>query len=418
MTPESRRIFRWGILQGSLYMVGETLMDPTLVIVAYLSYLTKSPILLGLVVPIRDGLWYLPQLWVSTYIQSLPRKIVVYQIGTVLNLISFSCITLSINFVRDPHWALISFFTCFVISSAISGLRGLPFMVVISKTIPARRRGEFFAYRLALTGLFSIGASAFVNWILDPGSGVPFPTNFGTLSLCFLVLATISLTMFCLFKEPPDVQVQPRTTLGSQIGRAWGHVKNDKRFSRFLLLSVLVIISGSATPFFAVHVRQKLGGSSEMVGIYLGITMAANLISNLVIGRISRRHGNQKVMIVGNLAGAVMLGLVLALAVLAGPLKISGVVAGYWLFPVFALWGIRNAGVSVSLNSLIMDIAPPHDTALYIGFSNSVQGIFQILAGLSGFIVSLFGFMTLILLTLASQVGGWYLSTRIPAKKQ
>jgi hypothetical protein len=96
-------------------------------------------------------------------------------------------------------------------------------------------------------------------------------------------------------------------------------------------------------------------------------------------------------------------------------LKISGTLAGYWLFPVFALWGIRNAGVAVSLNSLIMDIAPPQDSSLYIGFANSVQGIFQLLAGLSGFIVGLFGFLTLIILTLSSQIGGWYVSSHIPA---
>jgi MFS family permease len=417
ITPESRSIYRWGIFQGALYMVGETLLDPTLVLVAYLVNLTHSPIIFGLVLPIRDGLWYLPQIWVSSIVQSMPRKISFYRIGTVLSLICNLALALTINFVHQPELALMLFFVFYALSSLFSGFRGLPFMVVISKTIPPRMRGEFFAYRLALTGLFSIGASLFVKWVLDPANGIPFPSNFGILSYFFLGIAAVSLTIFCLFKEPPDTVLQPRISVKAQISRAWALTKNNRQFSSFISVSILVMLAGTATPFFAVYVQHSLGGSSGMVGVYLGITVVANLLCNFLLGRVSRRRGSHWLMSFGNLSGLVMLALVLALVVFAGPLKISGALASYWLMPVFALWGARNAGINISLNSLLLDIAPPHDNSLYIGFANSVQGIFTLLAGLSGLVVDTLGFSTLLVITISAQLGGWYLSTHTRSKR-
>ena len=74
-SPTARRNFTLGVMNGLLYITAETVMDPTLVMVAFLSHLTNSPLLLGLVLPIRDGAWSLPQLWVSGYLQSVPHKL-------------------------------------------------------------------------------------------------------------------------------------------------------------------------------------------------------------------------------------------------------------------------------------------------------------------------------------------------------
>ena len=70
-----RRNFTLGVLNGLFVGLGEALMDPTLVQVAFVNYLSASPLLVGLVVPLRDGTWYLPQLWVSSHLQSQPHKL-------------------------------------------------------------------------------------------------------------------------------------------------------------------------------------------------------------------------------------------------------------------------------------------------------------------------------------------------------
>jgi hypothetical protein len=104
------------------------------------------------------------------------------------------------------------------------------------------------------------------------------------------------------------------------------------------------------------------------------------------------------------LAGICMSGLVLLLALVAQPLQISPVVAGWWLLPVFALAGIRNSAAGVAGNSLLLNIAPENDRSIYIGFGNTWMGLVLLLTGVSGLIVKLLGFEALFIFTIMAHL--------------
>lgn len=80
MTPTETRNFRLGVINGALFTLAETLMDPTLVMVAFVSALTSSPLLIGLIVPLRNTGWFLPQLYVSTFLESVPLLQIQYPV--------------------------------------------------------------------------------------------------------------------------------------------------------------------------------------------------------------------------------------------------------------------------------------------------------------------------------------------------
>jgi hypothetical protein len=399
-----RRNFRLGVLNGVFYITAETLLDPTLVLVTFLSMLTPSPLLLGLLLPIRDGAWALPQIWVSGYLQSVSHKLTIYRRLSLMRILLWAALAVTINFVRDPNWLLAAFFIVFTFSSLISGLAGLPFFEVVSKTIPPERRGEFFAWRLGLGGVGSVVASIIVRWLLDPAGPLPFPSNYGLLSVLFFILATVSMIAFNQVVEPVDQQVRPRLHLSRQLKRAFQVIKENKLYRRYLTLQSAMMIAGAATPFFAVYVQQQLGGSPAMVGIYLGILTIAGLLSNALLGKISRRVRYSRIMHLATLAGIGMSGLVLLLAVIARTLEISSGAASLWLLPVFVLAGIRNAAAGVAGNSLLLNIAPDEDRSLYIGFGNSWMGIVLLSTGFSGVIVTVMGFEALFLFTIVAHL--------------
>ena len=139
MKPDMRT-FRLGVVNGVLYILSETLLDPTLVLIAYLSMITDSPILLGMLLPLRDGAWALPQLWVSCFLPSIPRKIDMYRKLSVVRILSWGSIAVVINFVRQPDLILILFFLAYALAALTSGLSGLPFLEIVGKTIPAERQ--------------------------------------------------------------------------------------------------------------------------------------------------------------------------------------------------------------------------------------------------------------------------------------
>jgi predicted MFS family arabinose efflux permease len=181
-------------------------------------------------------------------------------------------------------------------------------------------------------------------------------------------------------------------------------VKKDVLYRRYLSLQSAMMMAGAATPFFAVYVQQNLGGNPGMVGIYLAILTVAGLFSNAILGRISRRVRYSKIMQLATLAGIGMSSLVLLLALMAEPLKISANAASLWLMPVFLLAGIRNAAAGVSGSSLLLNIAPEGERSIYIGFGNTWMGLVLLATGGSGFIVKLLGFEALFIFTIMAHL--------------
>lgn len=403
MKPDMRN-YRLGVINGVLYIVSETLLDPTLVLIAYLSVITDSPILLGMLLPLRDGAWALPQLWVSTFLPGIPRKIDFYRKLSVVRILSWGLIAVVINFVRQPDLILILFFSAYALAALTSGLSGLPFLVVVGKTIPAERRGEFFAWRFGLGGLLGVGASVLVRWLIDPNGPLPTPQNYGLLAALYFVAASVSLLFFNQVKEPPDPIVGPRIPFREQLRRAYGFFQRDRSYRRFIAMQSMITVAGSATPFFAVFVQQSLGGSKVMVGIYLGVLTVTNLLANIFFGRMSRRWGNRRVMLSATVMGLGMSLLVTLLAVFGRPLGIVGRAADVALVPVFILSGLRGTGIGVAANSLLLDLAPVSERSLYLGFSNTFYGLVMLATFTSGLVLSWIGFAGLAALTLGAHV--------------
>jgi MFS family permease len=398
----TRRNFQLGVLNGLFMGLGETLMDPTLVLAAFVSHLTASPFWVGLVVPLRDGAWYLPQLWVSGHLQSQPRKLAYYGQMGLLRMAGLALLCLAAFTLRDPAWLLAALFVAFGLYALASGFSGLPFLEVVSKTVPPRRRGLFFAWRLTTGGLLALGASGVVRALLGEGGPLAFPHNFGVLFVLSSVFIGVGMWVFLLVDEPPDRETQPRVSVGAQLKRALPLVRADRNFQGFLIMRTAFLLGGCASPFFAVYVQQRLGGPLEMVGVYLAVVTASGLVSNMVFGRLSARVGNRRIVVFTAALGLVMSVLVVALAGLAKPLGLSGMAAAECLLPVFALMGAREAGLGVAAQSLLLEIAPPAERSVYLGFTNSVLGVVLLSTGLSGVVVERFGFMALIWLTLAA----------------
>jgi len=57
---EKKRNFILGVINGVFFIFSEALIDPTLVLSTFVNTITNSPLLVGLVVPLRDGYWALP----------------------------------------------------------------------------------------------------------------------------------------------------------------------------------------------------------------------------------------------------------------------------------------------------------------------------------------------------------------------
>ncbi len=403
-TPASARNFRLGVLNGVWFTVADRLMDPTLVLAAFVSTLTPSPLWLGLILPITDGGWFLPQLFVSGYLQSQPRKIALYRRVAGVRVLVWGLMAAAPFVLRDPRWLLPVFFLTYALTSLSSGLSGLSFMEIVGKTILPRRRAVFFAWRLGAGAMAGMFGTLMVRWLVDDAGPLAFPYNFAVLFALALGVGVLGVLAFARVAEPADTLLQPAASPLAQARRALGVVRHDHNYRRYLWVRMLLVMAGVAPPFYAVYVQQRLGGSLAMVGVYLAVYTTANLASHVVFGRLSARLGNRQTLVVSTWAGLLMTGGVLALALGAGPLRLSGEAASLWLIPVFVLYGVRESGIGVASNSLMLDLAPPADRSLYVGFTNTLMGVVLLSTGVSGIIVAGLGHAALFVITAAGHV--------------
>ncbi len=388
------------IFNGSIYLFASSLVDPTLVLVTFLSNFTQSALLLGLVVPITQAGWSLPQLWISGSIQNQPLKIRLYRKTAIIRIISWGILAATINLVENPQLLLILFFISFSISSLASGLGGLPFMEIVSKTIPTNRRGELFAWRLGIGGLLSIAGGFIVQWILGPKSPFQQMHSYGILAIAYFILASISILFIFFIEEKKDELVQPHRSVNHQLNEGISLFRNNLNFRKFISFQTMMIFSGVAVPFFAIFVQQQLDGDKSWIGIYLIINAVTNLAANLLFGRISRRISNKLILRIASISGLTMSIWVFTLALLAKPLHLSPIAASWALAPAFIFSAIRLTGVTVAGNPILLSITPPQSRSLMLGFTQTLLGIVLLISGFSGLIIDWFGFMGLFILTL------------------
>ena len=100
---------------------------------------------------------------------------------------------------------------------------------------------------------------------------------------------------------------------------------------------------------------------------------------------------------------------VLTLAVLAKPLSLTATVASLALIPAFIFSSIRQTGISIAANSILLSITPPQSRSLVLGFTQTLLGVVLLISGFSGLIINWVGFLGLMVVTLLTSFVALYL---------
>lgn len=408
-----KRNFSLGVLNGAFFNFFSALQDPSLVLSWFVSQLTTSNFLIGLIMPIQSGGWFLPQLLVSGYLQRRQRKLPFYARMAGARVAIWGLMTLAVFFVEDAAVLLVVFFTLQAAYSLAAGLAGICFVDIVAKAIPATRRGIFFGWRLFLGGLLAFGGSLLVRYILDEGRGLAFPDNYAVLFLFSFFILCVAVGCFILTVEPLEPVNEERVPLGRQFRRALDLPRRDSNYRRFLTMRLLLMGAEIATPFYIVYAKHALSVPVSMVGVYLMGTTLASFASNLLWGRISDRQGNKLLIILTNALGLLMPLTALSVGPLADLWPGLGEFAPGLFTLVFVLSGGYKSGTMIGNLNFLLEIAPPDDRPIYIGFTNTILGIALLASSVGGLIVDMAGFTVLFSLALAFYAVALLLTLRL-----
>ncbi len=421
---EVRRSFALGVFNGAAFRFAEALIDPPLVLTWFVSHLTASNLLIGLVVPLGDAGWLLPQIFVSARIQRMQRKMPSYTLAAVIRTVAWLLLAAAVWLLDDPLVLLVGFFVLYTAARLSAGLGGLTFFDVVAKTIPARRRGSFFSSRQFLGGLLGLGAGWIVKMFLNHPA-LPFPRGHAVLFLLYCAVMAPALVAFTLIREPPGAVVTGPVTLGEQLRRAGRLLRTDQVYRRYMAARLSLVMANIALPFYGIYAKNVLGAPEGMVGVYVATRVGALLLFNLPWGRLSDRRGNRLVMRLVSLGSGLTALLALALmglveflppasGGLGGVLRLQGAWLPYLALPLFFLDGAVRPAQILTGSNFLLELVSEAERPLYLGLSNTLMGIAVLISGLGGLVVDLFGPASLFVAALGLCLAGYVLATGLP----
>ncbi len=405
LTPEAAlhasRNFRFGVLNGVMFTLVDALIAPSLVLALFINRLGAPNVLVGLLPAIITGGWFLPQILVAGRVQGQRRVMHWYRSTGIIRLICMVILSLSTFLLAGyPSALLVVFFIFYSIYAFGAGVSGIPWLEMVGKVVSIRRRGSFFSLRSFWGGLIALLSSGFIVAILSEKlTGLTFPYNFAVLFSITTVVVGVGLWAWSTIHEPEGtVTVAPVTVLETlRRGRAAFGVDRDYR--SFMIARVLLSLATISDPFYVVFARTQLQAPASTVGLYVGATSAASLLSNFIWGPLSDRAGNRILMRMTALSVATVPLAALLIPLLGGALPADVV---YTLFAVvFVLVGLAGGSGRIVNNNMLLTIAPPAQRATYIGFLNTLLGLVTFIPVAGGIVADELGFTVLFVITLA-----------------
>jgi len=350
------------------------------IIPLFVSQLTDSPILIGLIPAIHSVGWQLPQLLTAGRVRRLTRYKPMVLAMTIHERLPFAALALLAWLLPglERTTALLLVFVLLIWQGLGGGWTATVWQSMIAKIIPISWRGGFFGAQSSAANLLGSVTAVVAGQILERYES---PFDF---TLCF-ILAGASLGLsFVFLASTREQEHTPALSEGSQT-RVRDDVRRilstDSVFLRFLLVRMIFQLGMAAFSFYAVFAVGELGASAGLVGWLTGVLIFGQVIVNPLLGTLGDRKGHRLVLLLGALAGFLS-------CALAGWL--TSIPA--W-FAIFMLAGIASVVGWTTTMVISLGFGTAAEQATYIGMSNTLIAPVTLVAPfLAGWCINAFGY--------------------------
>lgn len=383
--PHYRRNFIALVVDFAGFGLGFAFYSPSTVLPAFVSELTSSAPLIGLISTLMMGSWLLPQLIAANYLSGQkrlkPYLLISGAIGRSTLFLLAGMVYLCAG--RWPTLTLIAFYLCLTTFMSCDAVTSVAWFDMWAKMIPSERRGRMVGLGQVLSGLMTIGAAELVRRILSP-MGPPFPANYALLFLLAGVALMISLGALLCLREPPGGAERQRTPWREFVPRLGQLLREDGNFRLLTIVRLLAGLGGLAGPFYIVYTAVGLGMARETIGLFITAQTGGSIAAGFVLGYLNERWGSGIVIRLSRLLGLAQPLLALAFT---GLHSSGGDVSPLAYATIFLLMGIINSSMMPGFFSYLVDLAPEKERPLYIGLSNTLSGMLMVVPLVGGWLL-------------------------------
>lgn len=386
-TAELRHNLRVHIGDGSLYAFGLSLIAVTTIIPVLLQQLSASAWAIG-AVPVFWTLGLnMPQA-IYMHVAS-PRSSVKYRMVTfgILHRFFFfviGVVTFALGAGQFKQWAVPVVLVCLMLSSVTGSLGGLHWFHLYAATTPVQLRGRLSALRQLLGSLMGVLGGSLVTVVLGV---IFFPLNFAVLFVVASAIMMGSVTILSKLVVPASVLKTPTQGVKRNIiADARRILRADKNFKSYLVADALMLMSMTASAFYAVHALDKFSLTTSYAGSFTVIVMISTVIGNVFFGILADHFGNKVNLLALSVASA------LASFCAIG----AGNVLAYGLVFLFMASSIALQGISRL--SFIAELCSEAERPVYVALANTLTAPTVFIGIIFGALVPALGYDLIFLL--------------------
>lgn len=376
---------------------GDGLADPKLVIAWLLGSIGASATVIGLLVPVREALSLLPQLFTAAQIRAVPVRKHIWIAGSVVQGLAVMGMALAgIMLEGDAGgWTILALLALFAVARSACSIS---YKDVLGKTVAKGSRGT------ATGTAGSLAAIVILAFGLSVSLGV-LPLT--AASICAVlaiagVLWIVAAAGFSSLAEEPGATGGGANALSAALGQ-FHLLREDSQLRRFIAVRALLIPTALAPPFMlAISGRNEDAGMAGLGTFVIASSLAA-FFSAYVWGRLADRS-SRLVLLFAALGGAFATGA-------AGMSGLSGSgVGGHPLVMPALLFALMVAyqGVRLGRSTHIVDMTDQDRRASYTALSNTIIGLLLAAGGVFGLIADIAGGeVVLIVFSLICLMAAW-----------
>jgi MFS family permease len=373
---------------GSLFIFATSFINYTTVLPVFIQRIGGNAIAIGSVTVLWTLGLNLPQLFFVRLFHhqkkikpSVLRTGLLYRLSFVI--ISLVCSVflgkLSVS-IAVPLMLLLVFLT-----SIAGSTSGPPWFHFFSKTTPIKLRGRLLAIRWLIgSGLGTLGGLA-VSVVL---SSIAYPHNFALLFFICFFFTMVSLYFLSRveesseLKEPeePGTEINP-ISFREVLSRSKMILKQNKDFKNFLVVDALILMSLTASAFYAVYAIRKFNLPTSYAGTFTIILMASQVLGNILFGFLADFFGHK----INILLLAVSSAAASIIAVLSNNVLMYGIVFFFMGFTI-SLQGISRLAITV-------EMCNESERPIYLGLLNSVTAPTILFGVIGGSLITIVGYI-------------------------
>ncbi|MGF1939232.1 MAG: MFS transporter [Nostoc sp. ChiQUE02] len=363
--------FTVNIIESGFFGLGSGFASFITIIPLFVSTLTSSALLIGLIPAIPRLGWQLPQLLTADKVARLKYYKPTVMLLTIHHKLPFLGLALValLQLRLNSQTILQLTFAILIWHGLGGGFCATAWQSMVAKIIPSRKLGIFYGALAAANNLMSIFGAVIAGLLLKEFAQ---PFNFALCFLCASFAMALSWFFMSRTREPvsaPSSAIETRREFWDSLSLI---LRCDENFRWFVSARMLSQLALMPLPFYTLYAVHQYGMGEAFVGLITSVLMATQTIAGLVLGWVGDRWGHKLALQIGCIACAFSS----VLACLAPNAN--------WFYLVFIGAGIGMMALQNIAAVMTLEFGNQQQRPAYIGLGNTLVAPATILAPILG----------------------------------